>query len=93
MKDMKSMKGWFAVNPDVSSYSKAIQFLTQRRRGRREISFGDGLSAQWSRHCSICVDQCSSVADLHFQAKLPSFTLRSLAALREIFCFDFSQRL
>jgi hypothetical protein len=52
MKDMKSMKGWFAVNPDVSSYSEAIHFLTQRRR---EISVGEGLFAQWSRHCGICV--------------------------------------
>jgi hypothetical protein len=31
MKDMKSMKVSFAVNPDVLSYSEAIQYLTQRR--------------------------------------------------------------
>jgi hypothetical protein len=30
MKDMKSMKGWFAVCPDVSSYRKVFHFLSQR---------------------------------------------------------------
>jgi hypothetical protein len=68
MKSMKDMKGWFAVNPDISSYSEAIFFFTQRRKGREEISVGESFTAQWSRHCSICVDQCSSVADSHFQA-------------------------
>jgi hypothetical protein len=37
MKDMKSMKGWFAVDPDVSHIRKAHHFLTQRRRECREI--------------------------------------------------------
>jgi hypothetical protein len=39
-----TMTGWFAVNPDVSCVTKALHFLTQRRR---EIWVGEGLFAQW----------------------------------------------
>jgi hypothetical protein len=35
MKDMKSMKGWFAVNPDVSSYSEAFHYLRQMRNAAK----------------------------------------------------------
>jgi hypothetical protein len=36
-----------SVYPDVYGNIQAIHFFTQRRRGRREITVGDGFFAQW----------------------------------------------
>jgi hypothetical protein len=47
---MKSMKGWFVVNPGVFSDSKAFLFLTQSRKVREEIWVSVSFFAQWKRH-------------------------------------------
>jgi hypothetical protein len=44
---MKSMKGWFALNPEVTSVTEALHFLTQRHKGREEIWVSASFFAQW----------------------------------------------
>jgi hypothetical protein len=46
MKSMEDMKGWFAVYSDAPPDTEALHFLTQRRRGRREIWVNEGIFAQ-----------------------------------------------
>jgi hypothetical protein len=63
---MKSMKGWFEVNPDAPRDIEALRFLTQRRRGRREIWVSEGLFAQWGilNFYSVSKERIELIIDL-----------------------------
>jgi hypothetical protein len=53
---MKSMKGWFAVYPVVSSCSRTVHFLSQRpQRSRRDL-IGESLFIQWGRQPKESLD-------------------------------------